>query len=185
MKTNLAHNYDYDRSDAMTYYGGLFADHRAGSSVYGGLSYGATSHAEKSRSDRRRPDAREKDSRHRRFSHPAEAHISHAEKGIMIFVAVFIAAIFIGVIALEAYSVSIQHEINKTAAQTALVQQEIDDLYIAIEQGSNIAAIEKRAREKLNMAYPTSEQTKYAGDIEADAGDVDIAEDIRSKAYGT
>jgi cell division protein FtsL len=173
-----------DRSDAMAYYGGLFSKHRTGSSVYGGLLDDAPLSPSERRHERRRGRAAERGVHISRYSRPALPHISHAEKSIMIFVAVFIAVIFIGVIALEAYSVSIQHGINKTNGETADLQKEIDDLYVAIEQGKNIGAIEKNAKKRLNMSYPSSEQIKYGKDIKVKNKDVDISEDIRSEAYG-
>jgi cell division protein FtsL len=183
MKTNLAQS--YDRSDATMYYGGLFTDYRTGSSVYGGLLDDAPPPPAERRHDRRRKNAAEKGVRLSRYSRPASLHISPVEKNIMIFVAVFIAVMFIGVIALEAYSVSIQQEINKKNAKTATVQKEIDELYVSIEQGSNIAAIEKGAKKNLKMVYPSSDQIKYAKEIKIKDKDVDIAEDIRSETYGT
>jgi cell division protein FtsL len=173
-----------DRSDAMTYYGGLFAKHRAGSSVYGGLLDDAPLSPAERRHERRRGKASERGEHISRYSRPAFPHISRAEKGIMIFVAVFIAVIFVGVIALEAYSVSIQHEINKTSSETADIQKEIDDLYVAIEKGKNIDAIEKGAKNRLNMSYPSSEQIKYGKDIKVKDKDADISEKLRSEAYG-
>jgi cell division protein FtsL len=175
----------FDRSDAATYYGGLFSKHRAGSSVYGGLLDDAPLPPAERRHERRRDKAAEKGIHIGRYARPAFPRISRAEKNIMIFVAVFNALIFIGVIAIEAYSVSIQHEINKKNSRTADIQQEIDELYVSIEQGKNIAAIEKSAKKELNMLYPSSEQIKYEKDIKAKDKDVDIAEDIRSEAYGT
>jgi hypothetical protein len=56
---------------------------------------------------------------------------------------------------------------------------------VSIEQGKNIEAIEKKAKKSLNMQYPTSGQIKYGKDIKAKGPDIDIAEDIRSDAYGT
>ncbi|MDR1043084.1 MAG: hypothetical protein LBL54_04185 [Clostridiales Family XIII bacterium] len=174
----------FDRSDAMTYYGGLFSNYRAGSSVYGGLLDDAPPPPAERRHDRRRKHAADHGVRISRYSRPALPHISAAEKNIMIFVTVFIAAIFIGVIALEAYSVSIQHEINKKGAETASIQKEIDELYVSIEQGNNIAAIEEKAKKNLEMRYPSSEQLKYEKDIKVKNKDVNIAGDIRSEAYG-
>jgi cell division protein FtsL len=168
----------------MTYYGGLFSNYRAGSSVYGGLLDDVSPPPAERRHERRRKNAAGHGVRISRYSRPALPHISSAEKSIMIFVAVFISAIFIGVIALEAYSVSIQHEINKKGAETATIQKEIDDLYVSIEQGNNIAAIENNAKKKLEMRYPSSEQLKYEKDIKVKNKDVNIAEDIRSEAYG-
>jgi cell division protein FtsL len=173
-----------DRSDAMTYYGGLFSNHRAGSSVYGGLLDDAPPPAAERRHDRRRKHAADQGVRIGRYSRPALPHISSAEKSIMIFVAVFISVIFIGVIALEAYSVSIQHEINKKGAATATIQKDIDELYVSIEQGNNIAAIEEKAQKNLEMRYPSSEQLKYEKDVKVKDRNVNIADDIRSEAYG-
>ncbi|MDR1293021.1 MAG: cell division protein FtsL [Clostridiales Family XIII bacterium] len=173
-----------DRSDAMTYYGGLFSNYRAGSSVYGGLLDDAPLPAPERRHERRRKTAADHGVRIGRYSRPAFPHISSAEKSIMIFVAVFISALFIGVIALEAYSVSIQHEVNKIGAETASIQKEIDELYVSIEQGNNIAAIEDSAKKKLEMRYPSSEQLKYEKDIKVKDKDANIIENIRSKAYG-
>jgi cell division protein FtsL len=175
----------FDRSDAAAYYGGLFSKYRAGSSVYGGLLDDAPLPVAERRHERRREKAAEKGVHISRYSRPALSHISHAEKNIMVFVAIFISVIFIGVVALEAYSVSIQHDINKKKSETADIQREIDELYVSIEQGKNIAAIEKGAKKELNMLYPSSGQIKYAKDIKAKDKDVDIAEDIRSEVYGT
>ncbi|MDR3224897.1 MAG: hypothetical protein LBT52_01220 [Clostridiales Family XIII bacterium] len=183
MKSTFAQS--YDRSDAAMYYSGLFTNYRTGSSVYGGLLDDASPPPAERRHKRRRKNAAENGVRLSRYTQPLSLHILPAEKNIMIFVAMFIALIFIGVISLEAYSVTIQHEINKKHAETAAIQKEIDDLYINIEQGSNIAALEKGAKKELQMVYPSSEQIKYAKDIEINDKEVDIAEDIRGEAYGT
>jgi cell division protein FtsL len=173
-----------DRSDATTYYSGLFSNYRAGSSVYGGLLDDAPLPAPERRRERRRKTAADQGVRIGRYSRPALPHITSAEKSMMIFVAVFIAAIFIGVIALEAYSVSIQHEINKKNSETAAIQKEIDELYVAIEEGNNIGAIEKSAKKDLKMVYPSGNQIKYGKDIKTKKKDADIVESIRSTAYG-
>jgi cell division protein FtsL len=173
-----------DRSDATTYYSGLFSNHRAGSSVYGGLLDDAAPPPAERRHERRRRQAAERGVRIGRYSRPALPHISPAEKSIMIFLAVFVASIFIGVIALEAYSVSIQHKINKNTAGAAAIQKEIDELYVSIEQGNNIAAIEKRAKKDLDMRYPSSGQLKYGKDLKPDDEATDIAGEIRSEAHG-
>jgi cell division protein FtsL len=174
-----------DRSNASVYYGGLFSNHRAGSSVYGGLLDDPVPPAAERRRERVRTTAAERGVRIGRYSRPAFPHISSSEKGIMVFVAVFVAVIFIGVIALEAYSVSIQHRINKSHAEAADIQKEMDEIYVSIEQGKNIEAIEKKAKKQLDMLYPSSEQIKYGKDIKVKDKGVDIAEDIRSDAYGT
>jgi cell division protein FtsL len=175
----------FERSDASVYYGGLFADHRAGSSVYGGLLDDAPLSVPERRHERRRVKAAERGVRIGRYSRPTLPHISASEKGIMIFVAIFVATIFIGVIALEAYSVSIQHGINKKHAEAADIQKEIDELYVSIEQGKNIGTVEKQAKKELNMLYPSSEQIKYEKDIKVKDKDVDLVDDIRRSAYGT
>jgi cell division protein FtsL len=175
---------DVDRSDATLYYGGLFAKRRASSSVYGGLIDDPPLSASERIHERRRSTAAERGIRISRYAKPALPRITSAEKGIMVFVAVFISFILMGVIGLEAYSVSIQHGINKKNVETATIQKEIDELYVAIEQGSNIEAIEKKAKNNLKMRYPSSSQLKYGKDIKIKDVKADIAEDIRNEAYG-
>ncbi|MDR0519675.1 MAG: hypothetical protein LBG82_06465 [Clostridiales Family XIII bacterium] len=188
MRANFAEsNYakPYDRSDPSTFYGGLFKEHRTGSSVYGGLVDDEVLPAAERRHQRRRRDAAESGGRIKRYARPATPRITASEKGILVFVALFVASIFIGVIALEAYSVSIQHEINKTNAETAAVQKRIDELYVAIEDGSNIAVIEESAKADLNMVYPASSQMVYAKDIVEQSDKTDVAEGSGGGAYGT
>jgi cell division protein FtsL len=175
----------YDRSDASVYYPGLFSEHRAGSSVYGGLIDDAVPPASERRHERRRRSAAEKGVRISRYAHQAQLHITAAEKSIIISVVILFAAILVAVIALQAYGVSVQHGINKKNAEMAATQKEIDELSIAIEEGSNIATIAKSAKKDLKMVYPSSGQIKYAKDITPKSAGTDVAEDVEGDGYGT
>jgi cell division protein FtsL len=165
---------------ASSIYGDQASGHRAGRSVFGGLLDDAPPPPSERRHERRRKQAAGQGVRISRYSRPALPHISAAEKGILIFVAAFVAAALVGVIALEAYSVSIQHGINKKNTERAAIQKDIDELYVAIEQGSNISVIEKRAEKDLKMRYPAQDQLKYGKDIAAEVADAGASEGAKS-----
>ncbi|MDR1028769.1 MAG: hypothetical protein LBL63_05045 [Clostridiales Family XIII bacterium] len=157
-------------------------------SVYGGLIDDLPLSPAERRHARRRKNAEDEGVRISRYPHPVSLHITTGEKGAMIFFAVLFGLIFIGVIGIEAYSVSIQHEINKVNADTAIVQKDIDDLYVAIEKDRNLETIEKRAKKELKMDYPAADQLKYTNELKkAKKKDKskDLAQSIREEAYET
>jgi cell division protein FtsL len=98
--------------------------------------------------------------------HPLSIRLSAREKVTMILVIATVAAVFIGMVFLSAYCATIQKDINRTNAQMAVIQEDIDNLQLAIEQKKNIAVIESRA-EALGMVYPDAEagQLLYLADL--------------------
>jgi cell division protein FtsL len=116
------------------------------------------------------------------FIRPPRIILSAREKASLLFLVVLAGLVFFGAIFASAYCAKIQKEINQTNAQSAVVQEEIDKLYIEIEQGRNIQTIEKAAKKNLKMKYPTGDRIKYIGEIKYKKED--LAQYLREKAYG-
>ena len=89
------------------------------------------------------------------------------DKLAMLLLILLAAAIFTGMIFLSAWRATIQQDINQTDAKIAVVQEDIDNLQLAIEKKKNIAVIESKAL-TMGMIYPAAEagQLIYLEDIE-------------------
>jgi hypothetical protein len=100
----------------------------------------------------------------------------------MIIAVIVLGAMFLGVIFLAAYGASVQREINRVNAKTAVLREEIDNLTLSIEKGRNIETIEQKALLEQGMIYPAGAQLKYLEELQLQP--TDLAQSIREHAYG-
>jgi cell division protein FtsL len=98
----------------------------------------------------------------RRVHYP---YISAKEKFFIFTVIIVFSAIFLGIILLSSYHAYMQNDVNVTRAKTASVQEDIDELRVAIERNNNIDVIERKAMKDLGMGYPKSKQIVYLDDV--------------------
>ena len=105
----------------------------------------------------------------------------------MLAAAIFISGLLLGLVFLTAWSAAIQSDINRTNAQGAAVQEEIDALKVQIEQNRNISVIQQRATDELHMLYPSARQLVYVEDLQVQTASAisleNLAQTIREKAY--
>ena len=89
--------------------------------------------------------------------------------------------ICIAMVVMTAYAAELRCENNALIAKNKVLQGEVDTLGIKINTANNIEQIEKVAKEKLGMIYPTSENCVYLS--EEDAPKHNFAAVIRKEAY--
>jgi cell division protein FtsL len=114
-------------------------------------------------------------------------HLTAGEKIRMLIAAIFMSGLLLGLVLLTAWSAAIQSDINRTNAQGAVVQEEIDALKVQIEQSRNISVIQQRATDELHMLYPSAQQLVYVEDLKVQTASAisleNLAQTIREKAY--
>jgi cell division protein FtsB len=120
-----------------------------------------------------------------RFAAPPRIVLSLRERLGLLFLIGLVGLVLLGAVLIEAKCASIQQEINSIHAQTADIRDDIDKLYIEIEQGRRIETIEKRAKKELHMVYPLRDRMKYLDEIQYNEEEKqDLIQYIREKAYG-
>ncbi len=95
-------------------------------------------------------------------------------------IAVSLLAVFV-LIGLQAYTATLQHANNVLAENNAMLQAEIDSMESQIVEETKVTKIEKTAREKYGMVYPTSDNCITIHKDE-EMGD-NLAATIRKEAY--
>lgn len=99
----------------------------------------------------------------------------------LLLVAVFIGAILIGLLVLNAYAASLQCQINKLTKENITLENEIDTLQMKVDSSTSIEQIESYAMDELKMTYPKAGQCIY---ISKDARLPDnFAAIIKEKTY--
>lgn len=95
-------------------------------------------------------------------------------------IAVALLAIFV-LIGLQAYTATLQHANNVLTENNAMLQAEIDSMESQIVEETKVTKIEKTARQKYGMVYPTPDNciTIHEDD---EMGD-NLAATIRQEAY--
>lgn len=96
-----------------------------------------------------------------------EAAFTLRDKIAMTSALLLIGLVFIGLVFLSMYMASIQNDINKIEANAAVLQEDVENLQLAIEQKKNIAVIESKAI-KLGMIYPRPDKGEliYLDDLQ-------------------
>lgn len=111
----------------------------------------------------------------------ATISISWKEKvGVMMLIFV-VGALLVGTIATTAYASKVQYDINKIAAESDIVEGEIENLRVEIESAANIQTVEKKAAERLGMVYPGVCEMVYLKATEDTGGNFAAA--IKEQAY--
>lgn len=88
------------------------------------------------------------------------------DKSRLLALTVLVGLICICLIVMAAYAAQVKYNINGILAKTDSVQGEIENLNVEINSAANITAIEEKARTRLGMVYPTSEQITYINTAE-------------------
>lgn len=108
------------------------------------------------------------------------AGTSESARRIAKVVAIALLAIFV-LIGLQAYTATLQHANNVLQEENAYLQAEIYSMESEIVEETKVTKIEKTARNKYGMVYPTSDNcvTIHTDD---EMGD-NLAASIRKEAY--
>ena len=101
-------------------------------------------------------------------------------KKLYAVVALVLLTIF-ALVSLQAYTATLQHANNVLKEENAYIQAEIDSLDSQIVEETKITKIEKTARNKYGMVYPTSDNCVTIHEEEEMADD--LAATIRKEAY--
>lgn len=84
-------------------------------------------------------------------------------------------------VVLTAYAAELRCENNDLISANKALQGEVDTLDVKIKTATNVDHIEKVAKSKLGMVYPTSDNCVYLKD--SDTPQKNFAAVIRSEAY--
>ena len=82
------------------------------------------------------------------------------DRAEVIIYLLFICAILIAYVGVNAHTAKVQYDINMLNKQIAATQTDIKTLEVRIKSASNITNVEERARE-LGFVYPEFDQIKY------------------------
>ena len=107
---------------------------------------------------------------------PRNPYISLKEKSVILSLVLLVGVILFSAITFSAYSADLQNGINKTNANSAVVQKDIDTLNVQIEEGKTISTLERRAKEEAGMKYPSTKEIVYLDDVAA-ASEETVAEE--------
>lgn len=109
-----------------------------------------------------------------------EARSSLNSRSLVKLIAVALLVIFT-LVSLQAYTATLQHANITLQEENAYIQAEIDSMQSQIVEETKVTKIEKTARKKYGMVYPTSDNcvTIHEEDEMAD----NLAATIRSEAY--
>ena len=87
-----------------------------------------------------------------------KAEMTARDRG-RILMALFVAGILaLGIIIAAAYGASVNYNNNKLRDSNAALKGEVEMLEIEIQSANNIAEIQHRAEDELDMAYPAADQ---------------------------
>lgn len=128
----------------------------------------------------RRKYAKSKSKRKRSLQQENAKKAAARDQKLAIFTIAVIGLVFLCVVFVSAYCTNLKYEINSMNKETLALQEDIDQLKVQIEDNTNIATIEKKARDDLDMIYPTAEQFVY---INGEAAQSDMAQVIKENAY--
>lgn len=107
--------------------------------------------------------------------------MSGKDKRTIIIAVVIIGFILISMVVLTAYAAELRCENNELIAQNKTLQGEVDTLGLKIKASNSVANIEKEAKSKLGMVYPTSKNCVYLKN--SDTPKENFAAVIRKAAY--
>jgi cell division protein FtsL len=107
--------------------------------------------------------------------------ISGRDKGGLLLLLIFAGLVGIGMIAVSAWTTSIQYDINRIVAATEATYEDIERLAVKIEKGTGISVIEQKAIDELGMIYPAAEQIVYLEDEPPPMND--FAQYIKENTY--
>ena len=108
------------------------------------------------------------------------ASLSSSNKRMLKLVLIGLLAIFV-MVGLQAYTATLQYANNLLSEENEYLQAEIDSINSQIVEETKVTKIEKTARKKYGMVYPTSENCVTIHE-EEEMGD-NLAATIRSEAY--
>ena len=108
------------------------------------------------------------------------AGTSESSRRIARAIAIALLAIFV-LVGLQAYTATLQHANNVLQEENAYLQAEIDSMESEIVEETKVTKIEKTARNKYGMVYPTSDNCVTIH-VDDEMGD-NLAATIRKEAY--
>ena len=89
--------------------------------------------------------------------------------------------IFVGIVIANAYSATVNYNINDVTRQNAVLQGEIETLSVEINSAKNIGAIEEKATEKLGMVAPSASKSVFLEN--KDVPKKNLAKALKENAY--
>ncbi len=108
-------------------------------------------------------------------------NMSKTDKRRVILTIVLAGLIFVVMVVMTAYAAELRCENNELIAKNKTLQGEVDTLGVKIKASNNVAHIEKQAKRRLGMVYPTSKNCVYLKS--ADKPERNFAALIKKEAY--
>ena len=106
--------------------------------------------------------------------------LSISNKNLLRLILVGLLLIFV-LVGLQAYTATLQHANNVLEEENSYLQAEIDSMENQIVEETKVSKIEKTARKKYGMVYPSSENCVTIHEDEEMGNN--LAATIRSEAY--
>lgn len=88
------------------------------------------------------------------------------DKKIALMLVVVIGIAGILSIVSAAFSATLKYQVNTLVRENQMLENEIADTDIKLQTANSITNLEKKAKKKLGMKYPSSSQIVYVNDIE-------------------
>ncbi|MCI5885988.1 MAG: cell division protein FtsL [Clostridiales bacterium] len=88
------------------------------------------------------------------------------DKKIALMLVVVIGLAGILSIVSAAFSATLKYQVNTLVRENQMLENEIADTDIKLQTANSITNLEKKAKKKLGMKYPSSSQIVYVNDIE-------------------
>lgn len=110
----------------------------------------------------------------------SNARINEGSRRIAKIIAIALMLVFV-LVGLQAYTATLQHANNVLQEENSYLQAEIDSMESEIVEETKVTKIEKTARNKYGMVYPTSDNCVTIH-VDDEMGD-NLAATIRKEAY--
>ena len=111
---------------------------------------------------------------------PAGRGIATKDKKRLLALTLIFGIMCIAIIILTAFAATLQYQINRLTMENNEISKEIEDTDIKLRTANSVTALEKKARGKLGMKYPSASQIVYVSDITAPK---DFAATVKEEAY--
>lgn len=107
--------------------------------------------------------------------------ITAKDRSRLVIVMLIVGLIFVGIVIANAYSATVNYNINDVTRQNAVLQGEIETLSVEINSAKNIGAIEEKATEKLGMVAPSASKSVFLEN--KDVPKKNLARALKENAY--
>ena len=107
--------------------------------------------------------------------------VTAKDRSRLLVVMFLVGMVFIGIIIVNAFSATVNYNINDITRQNAALQGEIETLSVEINSAKNIEAIEDKATGDLGMVAPDASKSVYLED--KDVPSKNLAKTLKKNAY--